>query len=82
MMEITQEQIDLTDSPGIRANQSSQLHPRDLKYIHLRETNDPFALENYWKLRVKDQCHGKEIFKLSQHDIDAFKGFYAKAAKR
>jgi len=69
-----------TDSPGRRANQLSQLHPHDLNYEHLQETNTPFDLENYWKRRFKDRLIRKEIYELTQDDIKAFKEFYVKKA--
>jgi hypothetical protein len=76
--------IGATGSIGRRASQLSQLDTYDRRYEHVLETTDPFGLENYWKRRFKEKSvrSGKEIFQLSQEDLQAFKQFYVKKVSK
>lgn len=59
-----------------RRSAEVSLHlPEDVTLVHTIKTDDAYGIEAYWHERFSDKCtgQGKEWFKLTKEDIQAFK---------
>ena len=66
--------IGCTANVSRRQTQLDMMSPKDVRRVHVIETDDPRGIEGYWLNRFADRRLGnKEIFRLTAEDVAAFK---------
>jgi hypothetical protein len=66
--------IGCTENVNRRQAQLDMMSPKDVRQVHVIETDDPKGIEKYWLERFADKRIGnKEIFRLTADDVAAFK---------
>lgn len=66
--------IGYTENVDRRQAQLDMMSPKDVRQVHVIETDDPKGREKYWLDRFADKRIGnKEIFRLTAGDVAAFK---------